>query len=105
MNQCKWLMIGSTTPCNKLTKKEYCGFHMTSVRRGSTGPKPCIACGVGVRSNTQLCIPHGGKKYRELKRYYDVYTHIDHQLPVISSPIDYVNRQFKNNHLDKEKVI
>ena len=78
---------------------------MASVRKGSTGPKPCIVCGIGVRGRTELCLDHGGKKYRNLKRYYDVFTHIEHKLPIIKAPIDYVNRQFQNNHLDKEKVI
>jgi hypothetical protein len=103
MNYCKWLMIGLTTPCNKLSKNQYCGFLMVSVRRGSTGPKPCIVCGVGVRGKSQLCVQCGGKKYRELKRYYDVFTHINHRSSVINSPSDYINRQFKDNNLDKEK--
>ena len=71
MNHCKWLMIGSITPCNKSCRNEFCGYHMQSFRRGSLGPLPCILCGVGVRGKSQLCLNCGGKRYRELKRYYD----------------------------------
>ena len=71
MNHCKWLMIGSVTPCNKSCRHEFCGYHMQSFRRGSLGPLPCIRCGVGVRGKSQLCLNCGGKRYRELKRYYD----------------------------------
>ena len=85
MNNCKWLMIGSTVPCNKLSKNEYCGIHMVRVRQGSTGPLPCIVCGIGVKGKSQLCVTHGGRKYRELKRYYEVFTHVKHRCPVIQT--------------------
>ena len=71
MNQCKWLMIGSVTPCNKSCRGEFCGHHSQSVRNNSLGPSPYVKCGVGVRGKSQLCISCGGKRYRELKRYYD----------------------------------
>ncbi len=44
---------------------------MQSIKNGSTKPKPCILCFVGVRGNTNLCKACGGKNFRELKRYYD----------------------------------
>lgn len=71
MNQCKWLGTKSSTCCNKPCKGEFCGAHAQSIRRGSSGPIPCLRCGVGVRGKTQLCAACGGKRYRELKRYYN----------------------------------
>ena len=71
MNHCKWLMTGSTTPCNKSCRCELLGYHLQSVRIGSKGPSPCYECGVGVRGKSHLCLNCGGKRYRELKRYYD----------------------------------
>ena len=71
MNHCKWLMIGSTTPCNKSCRSDFCGYHLQSVKNGSKGPSPCLICHVGVRGKSQLCLSCGCKRYRELKRYYD----------------------------------
>ena len=105
MNHCKWLMIGSKTPCNRLSKNEYCGFHNARVRQGSTGPKPCIVCQVGVKGNSQLCVEHGGKRYRALKRYYEKCNEVNHRCPVIQTPDDYIKRQFPVYHLDKNKSI
>ena len=105
MNYCKWLMIGSTVPCNRLSKNEYCGFHNARVRQGSTGPMPCIVCQVGVKGKSQLCVTHGGKKYRALKRYYAKCDDVKHRCPVVQTPGDYLNRQFPVYHLDKEKSI
>ena len=113
MNQCKWLMIGSTTPCNKACRREFCGYHLQSVRRGSFGPLPCIQCGIGVRGKSQLCLGCGGKRYRELKRYYDkrVVESSDDSVEkskifndkIIKTPQDYIERFIikANNKLDK----
>ena len=111
MNQCKWLMIGSVTPCNKSCRGEFCGHHLQSVRNNSLGPSPCVNCGVGVRGKTQLCINCGGKRYRELKRYYDKRIKnaiIDPNLDsvkekIIKNPQDYIKRftNKTNNELDK----
>ena len=38
---------------------------MAHIRRGSIGPQPCIVCGIGVRGKYNLCVTHGGKKYRD----------------------------------------
>ncbi len=70
-NRCVWLKIGHISPCNKACVNEFCSYHMQSVKNGSLGPNPCIQYGVGVRRKTQLCAKCGGKKYRELKRYFD----------------------------------
>ena len=71
MNQCRWLMIGSTTPCNKSCRSELCGYHLQSVRNGLKGPSPCVRSGVGVREKSQLYLNWGGKRYREIKGNYD----------------------------------
>ena len=110
MNHCKWLMIGSTTPCNKSCRGEFCGYHLQSVRRKSFGPLPCLRCGVGVRGKSQLCLGCGGKRYRELKRYYDkriidsddsVIDKVNDK--IIKTPQDYIDRFIikANNKLDK----
>ena len=107
MNHCKWLMIGSTTPCNKLCRSEFCGYHLQSVRRGSFGPIPCLVCHVGVRGKSQLCLNCGGKRYRELKRYYDkrIIDPTDDSVSekIIKTPQDYIERFIikANNKLDK----
>jgi len=107
MNQCQWLMIGSTTTCNKSCRGEFCGYHLQSVRNGSRGPIPCVNCGTGVRGKSQLCINCGGKRYRELKRYYDKRVKnliIDpNDKKIIKTPQDYINRFIikANNELDK----
>jgi hypothetical protein len=100
-------MIGSTTPCNKSCRGEFCGYHLQSVRKGSTGPTHCLICNVGVRGKSQLCLSCGGKRYRELKRYYDKRT-INPTLDsvndkVIKTPQDYIDRFIikTNNELDK----
>lgn len=111
MNHCKWLMIGSTTPCNKSCRGEFCGYHLQSVHRGSLGPTPCLVCGVGVRGKSQLCISCGGKRYRELKRYYDkrIKNSVDDSTldsvkdKIIKTPQDYIDRFIikANSKLDK----
>ena len=107
MNHCRWLMIGSTTPCNKSCRSEFCGYHLQSVRNGSKGPIPCIRCGVGVRGKSQLCLNCGGKRYRELKRYYDKRVRnavIDpNDEKIIKTPQDYIDRLINKtkNELDK----
>ena len=111
MNHCKWLMIGSTTPCNKSCRGEFCGYHLQSVRRGSFGPTPCLRCGVGVRGKSQICLGCGGKRYRELKRYYDkriknaVIDPTDDSVSdkIIKTPQDYIQRFIikADNKLDK----
>jgi len=119
MNHCKWLMIGSATPCNKTCRGEFCGYHLQSVRRGSLGPLPCLRCGVGVRGKSQLCLRCGGKRYRELKRYYDkraVHANIDSvnddandsiNNKIIKTPQDYIERFIikTNNKLNDDVII
>jgi hypothetical protein len=70
-NKCLWLKLGHISHSDKPCANEYCGNHMQSIKHGSTGPKPSVQCGIGARGKTQFCVKCGGKKYRELKRYYD----------------------------------
>ena len=104
MNHCKWLMIGSTTQCNKSCRSEFCGYHLQSVKNGSFGPTLCLRCGVRVRGKSQLCLGCGGKRYRELKRYYDkrVIDPIE-KSKVIKTPQNYIQRLIikAHNKLDK----
>ena len=114
MNHCKWLMIGSTTPCNKSCRGEFCGSHLQSVRNGSNGPTACVLYGVGVRGKSQLCLNCGGKRYRELKRYYDkriknaVIDPNDDSVKdkIIKTPQDYIQRLIikANNKLDNNII-
>ncbi len=101
-NKCIWLKIGHISYCDKpcVKKNKYCSSHMQSIRNGRSGPKPCIQCFVGFRGSTQLCAACGGKKYRELKRYYDKKIDTSTGKPPIKTETDYLIR-FKNNDLDK----
>jgi hypothetical protein len=108
-------MIGSDTPCNKTCRGEFCGYHLQSVRRGSLGPLPCLSCGVGVRGKSQLCLRCGGKRYRELKRYYDKRAvHASDEdasdtvnNKIIKTPQDYIERFIikTNNKLNDDVTI
>ena len=98
MNNCDWLPIGKLSKCGKKCRNQYCGLHMVHIQRGSIGPQPCIVCGVGVRGKNNLCVPHGGKKYRDHKFYCDTHPGIKHYATVMKSPQEYVD--IKNIHLD-----
>ena len=86
MNHCKWLMIGSTNPCNKSCRSELCGYHLQSVKIGSKGPSQCFICHVGVRGKSQLCLSCGGKRYRDLKH------NVSDNDKIIRTPQDYIDR-------------
>jgi len=64
-NICSWLIQGRNEICGKSCREEYCKSHRLLIRRGSKIPNPCIGCGVGVRSEIQLCRNCG----RETERY------------------------------------
>ncbi len=61
-NKCIWLKIGHISYCNKPCVNKYCGNHMQSIKHESTGPKPCVQLGIGVRGKTQLCAKCDSKK-------------------------------------------
>ena len=61
---CHWLVKGTKEYCTRSTKKEYCGKHTYAINRGNaTPPTPCINCGNGTNSQTQLC-PQCGQTRR-----------------------------------------
>ena len=100
-------MIGAITPCNKSCRSEFCAYHLQSVRNGSKGPIPCLICEKGVRGKSQLCITCGGKRYRELKRYYDKQIKNGKSVisndKIIKTAQDYIDRFIikPKNELDK----
>ena len=49
-----WKM-GSMKPAERLCRNEYCKVHSFKIRNRSKIPRPCIVCGIGVRSEIQLC--------------------------------------------------
>ena len=68
-NRCPWLMTGRNELCGKSCRGEYCNAHSLLIRRESKIPLPRLDCGVGVRSELQLCIDCGREKLRRrLKR-------------------------------------
>jgi len=73
-NRCKWLMTGRTETCGKSCREEYCKIHRLQIRRGSVVPLPCQGCGVGVRSDIQLCGGCGRETERKrLEKFYNYY--------------------------------
>jgi len=64
-NKCPWLKKGGHEICGKSCREEYCKVHRLKIRQGSKIPLPCLGCGVGVRSEIQLCRGCG----RERERY------------------------------------
>ena len=64
-NICSWLIQGRNEICGKSCREEYCKAHRLKIRQGSKIPEPCLGCGVGVRSEIQLCRNCG----RETERY------------------------------------
>jgi len=64
-NICSWLIQGRNEICGKSCREEYFKAHRLKIRQGSKIPNPCLGCGVGVRSEIQLCRDCG----RETERY------------------------------------
>ena len=54
-NICPWLKNGKRETCGKSCREEYCKVHRLKIRNGSRIPRPCLGCGIGVRSQIQLC--------------------------------------------------
>ena len=54
-NICPWLKIGKLEICGKSCREEYCKAHKYCIRKGSRIPRPCLNCGIGVRSQIQVC--------------------------------------------------
>ena len=64
-NICPWLKNGKHEICGKSCREEYCKNHRNSIRNGSRIPRPCLKCGIGVRSQIQLCRGCGREKERQ----------------------------------------
>ena len=66
-NICPWLKIGKNEICGKSCREEYCKAHRFMIRNGSRIPRPCFNCGIGVRSQIQLCRGCGRERIRSQK--------------------------------------
>ena len=65
-NICPWLKSGKRETCGKSC---YCKDHRHKIRNGSRIPRPCLNCGIGIRSQIQLCRGCGRETERQkLKR-------------------------------------
>jgi len=63
-NKCPWLKNGEYETCGKSCREKYYKVHRLKIRRGSKIPLPCLVCGVGVRSEIQLCRGCGRERER-----------------------------------------
>ena len=64
-NICPWLKNGKHEICGKSCREEYCKDHRHKIRNRSRIPRPCLGCGIGVRSQIQLCRGCGREKERQ----------------------------------------
>ena len=64
-NICPWLKNGKRDICRKSCREEYCKVHRAKLRNGSRISLPCLNCGIGVRSQIQLCRGCGREKERQ----------------------------------------
>ena len=63
------LKTGKNEICGKSCREEYCKDHRNKIRNGSKIPRPCLKCGIGIRSQIQLCRGCGRETERQrLKR-------------------------------------
>ena len=64
-NICPWLKTGKREICRKSYREEYCKDHRHKIRNGSRIPRPCLNCGIGIRSQIQLCRSCGRETERK----------------------------------------
>ena len=64
-NICPWLKNGKHEIWGKSCREEYCKDHRNKIRNGRRIPQPCLGCGIGVRSQIQLCRGCGREKERQ----------------------------------------
>ena len=64
-NICPWLKNGKHEICGKSCREEYCKDHRHKIRNRSRIPRPCLGCGIGVRSQIQLCRGCGRERERQ----------------------------------------
>ena len=77
-NICPWLKNGKHEICGKSCREEYCKVHRAKIRNGSRISRPCLGCGIGIRSQIQLCRGCG----REKERQRLAKTRVEQALPV-----------------------
>ena len=65
-NICPWLKNGKHEICGKSCREEYCKDHRAKLKNGKRISLPCLNCGIGVRSQIQLC--RGCGRERERRR-------------------------------------
>ena len=65
-NICPWLKSGKRETCGKSC---YCKDHRHKIRNGSRIPRPCLKCGIGIRSQIQLCRGQKDKNLKDLTFY------------------------------------
>ena len=68
-NICPWLKIGKNEIYGKSCREDSCKVHRFMIRNGSRIPRPCFICGIGVRSQIQLCRGCGREKERQRIKY------------------------------------
>ena len=64
-NICPWLKNGKREICGKSCREDYCKDHRKIMRNGGRIPRPCLRCGIGVRSQIELCRGCGREKERQ----------------------------------------
>ena len=64
-NICPWLKNGKREICGKSCREEYCKVHRLKIRNGSKILRPCLGCGIGIRSEIQLCRGCGRETERQ----------------------------------------
>ena len=64
-NNCLWLKNGKHELCGKSCRYNYCKVHRFKIRNGISPSSPCLNCGIGVRSQIQLCGGCGREKERQ----------------------------------------
>ena len=79
-NICPWLKTGKNEISGKSCREEYCKAHRHNIRNGNRIPRPCLNCGIGVRSRIQLC--RGCSREKERQRLYRLNRLLRDQNPI-----------------------
>ena len=81
-NICPWLKTGKHVICGKSCREEYCKDHRQRIRNGSRILRPCLNCGIGIRSKIQLCRGCGRETERQRQRLYRLNLLLRDQNPI-----------------------
>jgi len=68
-NVCSWLPLGFYKVCGRSCIGKYCGDHLICLRKGSSGPKACVKCGIGVKCKIGLCMDCGHDQWAQYIAY------------------------------------